>query len=57
MAAVAIFYFNPVGCECQLGNLAEAKTRLQRAFEIEPKYRLKVLEDEDLEPLWESLGA
>lgn len=30
--------------------LAEAKTRLQRAFELEARYRLRALEDEDIEP-------
>jgi hypothetical protein len=52
---VAIYQYNLACYECQLGNLAEAKTRLQRAFEAEPKYRLRSLEDEDLEPLWTSL--
>jgi hypothetical protein len=28
-----------------------------RAFEIEPKWRLQALNDEDLKPLWDSLQA
>jgi len=52
---VAIFHFNLACYECQLGNLAEAKIRLQRAFELEARYRLRGLGDEDLEPFWGSL--
>jgi hypothetical protein len=52
---VAVFHFNLACYECQLGQLDEAKSRLQRNFEINSAYRLKALEDEDLEPLWDSL--
>jgi hypothetical protein len=52
---VAIFHYNMACYECQLGNLQPANDRLKRAFELEPKYRLSALEDEDLEPLWNSL--
>ncbi|MEA3210753.1 MAG: hypothetical protein QOE70_3810 [Chthoniobacter sp.] len=51
----AILHFNLAGYECQLGNLEEAKARLHRAFELDEKYRLLALEDEDLEPVWASL--
>jgi hypothetical protein len=37
-----------------LENLAEAKSRLKRAFELEPRYRIKALEDEDLGAVWDS---
>jgi tetratricopeptide (TPR) repeat protein len=52
---VAIYHYNLACYESRLGNLDEAKARLKRAFELEPKYRLQALEDEDLEPLWSSL--
>jgi tetratricopeptide (TPR) repeat protein len=42
---VAIFHYNLACYECQLGNLEGAKSRLKRAFELEPRYRLKALED------------
>ncbi|MEA3208542.1 MAG: hypothetical protein QOE70_1599 [Chthoniobacter sp.] len=51
----AVLHFNLAAYECQLGNLDEATARLRRAFELDPKYRLMALEDEDLEPLWASL--
>lgn len=49
---VAVFHYNLACYECQLGNLDEAKSRLKRAFELEPRYRIKALEDEDLEAVW-----
>lgn len=51
----AILHYNLACYECLLGNLEEAKSRLKRAFELEPRYRIKALEDEDLEAGWESL--
>jgi hypothetical protein len=51
---VAIFHYNLACYECQLGNLEAAKTRLKRTFELEPGYRVKALEDEDLAPLWQN---
>jgi len=38
------------------GNIVYAGVRLMR-FDIDPNWRLKALEDPDLEPLWESLGT
>jgi lipopolysaccharide biosynthesis regulator YciM len=49
---VAIFHYNLACYDCQLGLLDEAKARLRRTFELEPRYRLKALDDEDLESLW-----
>jgi len=46
---VAIFHYNLACYECQLGLLDEARVRLQRTFELEPRFKLKALEDEDLE--------
>lgn len=45
---VAVFHYNLACYECQLGNLDEAKSRLKRAFELEPSFKLKALDDEDL---------
>jgi tetratricopeptide (TPR) repeat protein len=55
MPDVAVFHYNLACYECQLGNLDEAKGRLKRAFELEPRYRIKALDDEDLESLWDGL--
>jgi predicted Zn-dependent protease len=48
----AVFHFNLACYECQLGNLEEAKRRLARAFALDAGYRLRALDDEDLQPLW-----
>ena len=53
--AAAIFHYNLACYECQLGEVEVAKARLQHAFKLEPKYRLRALEDEDLEGVWDSL--
>lgn len=42
--------------ECQLGNLEGAKGYLKRCFEIDPGWRLKALDDEDLEAVWLTIG-
>jgi len=52
---VAIFQYNLACYECQLGDVDEAKRRLKRAFELEPGYRLKALDEADLEAVWSSL--
>ena len=51
----AILHYNLSCYECLLGDLEVAKARLQHAFTLEPRYRLKALEDEDLQPVWDSL--
>jgi tetratricopeptide (TPR) repeat protein len=40
---------------CQTGDIKTAKSYLKKAFEIDLKWRMAALEDEDLKPLWESL--
>lgn len=55
MPEVAVFHYNLACYECQLGNVEEAKSRLKRAFELEPRYRFKALDDEDLEAVWGSV--
>jgi hypothetical protein len=34
-----------------------AKARLQHAFKLEPALRRTALDDEDLRPVWDALGA
>jgi hypothetical protein len=42
--------------ECRLGHVAKAKEYLNEIFTVEPELRMRALEDEDLEPLWELIG-
>lgn len=55
MPDAVILHYNLACYECQLGKAEDAKGRLERAFELEPRYRIKTLEDEDLERFWDSL--
>ena len=46
-----------VGCySCQLGDIEQAKMRVGKAIELDPKFKLLALDDADLEPLWDSLA-
>jgi hypothetical protein len=49
--------YNLACYECQLGDTDGAKMRLRRAIEIDLAFRSIALEDEDLEPLWETLSV
>jgi tetratricopeptide (TPR) repeat protein len=40
---------------CQTGDIEAAKNYLQKAFEIDSSWRLNVLDDEDLKPMWDPL--
>jgi tetratricopeptide (TPR) repeat protein len=53
----AVIKYNLACYFCQLEDLESAKDYLKRAFEIDPNWRLQALEDEDLQPLWDSLQA
>jgi tetratricopeptide (TPR) repeat protein len=53
----ALIPYNLACYECQLGNLVSAKNYLTQAFKIDSNWRVIALEDRDLEPLWETLGA
>lgn len=53
----AMYHFNLACYECQLGDLTEAARRLALAFQLDPKYRVRALEDDDLQPLHEKLRA
>jgi Flp pilus assembly protein TadD len=49
--------FNLACYEAQMGSLDRAKAHLKRATEIDAKFRVKALDDPDLEPLWASLST
>jgi tetratricopeptide (TPR) repeat protein len=51
------FHYNLACYECQLADLYAAKSRLQRAFELDKSYQSAALEDEDLEPLREWIAS
>lgn len=53
---IALIPFNLACYECRLGQNDAALRHLNRAFEMEPSYREMALEDEDLKPLWSTLG-
>jgi tetratricopeptide (TPR) repeat protein len=52
----ATILFNLACYECQLGQLDSAKEYLRRTFEIDRKWRIHALDDEDLKPLWDVIG-
>ena len=51
----AVIKYNLACYYCQSGDLESAKKYLKQAFEIDPNWRLQALEDEDLQPLRDSL--
>lgn len=53
---VAIFHYNLACYECQLGQIEVAKARLSHAFKLDQSFRLLARDDEDLRPIWDSLG-
>lgn len=55
LPAAAVLHYNLACYECQLGDLEEAKSRLKRAFQLDSRYRLKALDEPDLEAVWSSL--
>ncbi|GAB4240585.1 MAG: hypothetical protein OHK005_02850 [Candidatus Methylacidiphilales bacterium] len=46
-----IYFYNLACYEAQLGNVAEARTVLERAIRLEPAYREIAEKDPDLDPL------
>ena len=54
---VAIIHYNLACYECQLEELEVAKARLRYAIMLDGSFREVALEDEDLKPLWGSIGA
>ncbi len=55
----ATIRYNLACYECQLGNLSEARTWLEKAFRLGNRDQMTVaaLADPDLKPLWPELGA
>jgi tetratricopeptide (TPR) repeat protein len=53
-----IMRYNLACYECQLGRLEQAKSWLEKAFEVgDPKeIKLMALDDPDLEPMWKEIG-
>jgi tetratricopeptide (TPR) repeat protein len=52
---VALIHFNLACYEAQLGDMETAKEFLARCSKIDPSWRLRSLEDRDLECLWGTL--
>jgi hypothetical protein len=50
-----IIKYNLACYSCQTGDIETAKNYLKKAFEIDSSWRLDVLNDEDLKPVWDAL--
>jgi thioredoxin-like negative regulator of GroEL len=48
----AVFYYNLACYETQLGELLEGKRLLEKACEMDKRFRRDSLRDPDLQPLW-----
>jgi tetratricopeptide (TPR) repeat protein len=53
----ATYWYTRACCVCQLGDLEAAKISISRAFKLEPDLRAIALEEQDLEPLLDSLAT
>jgi Tfp pilus assembly protein PilF len=50
----ATIQFN-LGCyACQMGDIKEAKKRVEKATSLDRKFQMLALDDPDLEPMWET---
>jgi hypothetical protein len=56
LPSAAIQHYNLACYECLLGDLEVAKGRLTYAIKLEPRYREKALDDEDLKEVWDRGG-
>jgi Flp pilus assembly protein TadD len=54
---VAMIAFNLACYSSVAGRMEEAKERLQRAIKLDKDIRGLALDDEDLKPLWDSIGG
>ena len=54
--ALAGYWFKMACYHCQLGQLDETRECVRKAVELDRKYQMMVLEDEDLRPLLGSWG-
>lgn len=53
----ALIQFN-LGCyACQMGDIEEAKKRVEKATSLDRKFQMLALDDPDLEPMWADLTA
>jgi tetratricopeptide (TPR) repeat protein len=50
-----MIHYNLACYACQMGSIDEAKKYLAQAFKLAPGIRSLAFEDEDLQPLWDSL--
>ena len=48
--------FNLGSYTCQLGDIAQAKTRVGKGIELDANFKLLALDDTDLGPLWKELA-
>lgn len=48
----ALWHYNLACYASVAGRIDEAKERLRRAFEIDPRYRITALDDPDLDAVW-----
>ena len=53
----AIITYNLACYFCQTEDIETAKNYLKKSFKIDPNWRSLALEDEDLNPLWDSMRA
>jgi tetratricopeptide (TPR) repeat protein len=52
----AMTHFN-LGCyACQMGDVEEAKKRVEKATSLDRKFQMLALDDPDLEPMWAHLN-
>lgn len=50
-----VYHFLLATYECQLGDLESAKAEVERACEMDGRFRSQALDEADLEALWESM--
>jgi predicted Zn-dependent protease len=53
----AVYFYNLACYEAQLGNVKEAKRCLSVCFKMNKAFKADALDDEDLAPVWNSLGG
>lgn len=54
-AKAAVLHYNLACYECVLGDVEVAKARLEHAIKLDASFRLKALDDPDLNAVWASL--
>lgn len=52
----ATLHYKLAAYKAQLGEVESAKARLEHAFKLAPSLRLTALDDENLRPVWDSMG-